>query len=55
MGEEWRGGDVARFAGGGQKVKLLKTAMEKYKDRDDVLVMFVDRYMYIPKYGLKIF
>jgi len=43
-GTEWKGGDVIRFPGGGQKVNLLRDAVEKLKDADDWLVMFVDSY-----------
>lgn len=43
LGEEWRGGDVARTVGGGQKVRWLKKEMEKYADREDMVIMFVDR------------
>ena len=43
LGEEWDGGDIENFPGGGQKVNFLKHAMEKYKDRKDLIVMFVDR------------
>uniref|UniRef100_G1R9Y5 procollagen-lysine 5-dioxygenase n=1 Tax=Nomascus leucogenys TaxID=61853 RepID=G1R9Y5_NOMLE len=42
LGEEWRGGDVARTVGGGQKVRWLKKEMEKYADREDMIIMFVD-------------
>ncbi|XP_064231779.1 multifunctional procollagen lysine hydroxylase and glycosyltransferase LH3 isoform X2 [Aotus nancymaae] len=44
LGEEWRGGDVARTVGGGQKVRWLKKEMEKYADREDMIIMFVDSY-----------
>lgn len=44
MGEDWRGGDVARFPGGGHKVNLLKKELEKYKDKDNLLIMFSDSY-----------
>uniref|UniRef100_A0A2K6CTZ6 procollagen-lysine 5-dioxygenase n=1 Tax=Macaca nemestrina TaxID=9545 RepID=A0A2K6CTZ6_MACNE len=44
LGEEWRGGDVARTVGGGQKVRWLKKEMEKYADREDTIIMFVDSY-----------
>ncbi|XP_077998009.1 procollagen-lysine,2-oxoglutarate 5-dioxygenase 1-like [Glandiceps talaboti] len=44
MGEEWKGGDMLRFTGGGQKIKLMKAAMEKYKDDPDLIVMFTDSY-----------
>ena len=43
MGRKWEGGDVARYAGGGQKVRLLKQALEPLKDKDKLIVMFVDR------------
>ena len=42
MGQEWRGGDVQRFAGGGQKVRLLREELKKYKDNKDQIVMFSD-------------
>uniref|UniRef100_A0A8C8SFI6 procollagen-lysine 5-dioxygenase n=1 Tax=Pelusios castaneus TaxID=367368 RepID=A0A8C8SFI6_9SAUR len=44
LGEEWRGGDVARTVGGGQKVRWLKEEMAKYASRDDFVIMFVDSY-----------
>ncbi|EPY81909.1 hypothetical protein CB1_000698006 [Camelus ferus] len=44
LGQEWRGGDVARTVGGGQKVRWLKKEMEKYADREDKVIMFVDSY-----------
>ncbi|XP_064641909.1 procollagen-lysine,2-oxoglutarate 5-dioxygenase 1-like isoform X4 [Lineus longissimus] len=44
MGLEWTGGDIDLHPGGGQKVKLLKEAMEKYQDRKDLIIMFVDSY-----------
>ena len=43
MGDEWKGGDVAKYSGGGQKVILFKRAMEQYKNNSDLLVLFVDR------------
>ena len=45
MGEVWKGGDVGRSIGGGQKVRLLKEAMEGLTDQEDVVVLFVDRYV----------
>jgi len=42
--KEWRGGDVVRFPGGGQKVNLLRDGVEKLKNANDWLVMFVDSY-----------
>ncbi|CAM2110727.1 unnamed protein product [Caretta caretta] len=44
LGEEWRGGDVARTVGGGQKVRWLKEEMAKHAEREELVVMFVDSY-----------
>lgn len=44
MGTEWRGGDVANWPGGGQKINLLKEALEEYKDRHDLILLFSDSY-----------
>lgn len=43
MGEAWKGGDVGHSIGGGQKVRLLKAAMEALADQEDLVVLFVDR------------
>lgn len=43
MGKKWEGGDVERWPGGGQKINLLREALESVKDEKDTLVMFVDR------------
>ena len=45
MGQDWKGGDVIRYPGGGQKVNLLKPVVEKWKDEKNTVVMFVDRYI----------
>ncbi|MGH0184158.1 UNVERIFIED_CONTAM: hypothetical protein FKN15_014107 [Acipenser sinensis] len=42
LGEDWKGGDVARTVGGGQKVRWLKEEMEQHAERDELVVMFVD-------------
>ncbi|GAA6087656.1 procollagen-lysine,2-oxoglutarate 5-dioxygenase 2 isoform X1 [Tachysurus ichikawai] len=44
MGEEWKGGDVGHSIGGGQKVRLLKEAMEALAVQEDLVILFVDRY-----------
>ncbi|KAA0704961.1 Procollagen-lysine,2-oxoglutarate 5-dioxygenase 2 [Triplophysa tibetana] len=44
MGETWKGGDVGRSIGGGQKVRLLKEAMESLADQEDLVVLSVDSY-----------
>ena len=42
MGQPWRGGDMARQAGGGQKVNLLRPALEDLAE--DQIVLFMDGY-----------
>ncbi|KAM4564296.1 multifunctional procollagen lysine hydroxylase and glycosyltransferase LH3 [Fundulus diaphanus] len=44
LGEEWRGGDVARTVGGGQKVRWLKKELLKHQEDQELVVMFVDSY-----------
>ncbi|XP_076842261.1 multifunctional procollagen lysine hydroxylase and glycosyltransferase LH3-like [Brachyhypopomus gauderio] len=44
LGEDWRGGDVAKTVGGGQKVRWLKNEMQKHKDKHDSVILFVDSY-----------
>uniref|UniRef100_A0A8C2JB08 procollagen-lysine 5-dioxygenase n=1 Tax=Cyprinus carpio TaxID=7962 RepID=A0A8C2JB08_CYPCA len=44
MGEEWQGGDVGRSIGGGQKVRLLKEAMDSLANQEDLVILFVDSY-----------
>lgn len=43
LGEEWKGGDVARTVGGGQKVRWLKEELLKHSEEQQLVVMFVDR------------
>ncbi|KAM6908893.1 multifunctional procollagen lysine hydroxylase and glycosyltransferase LH3 [Xenentodon cancila] len=44
LGQDWKGGDVARTVGGGQKVRWLKEELLKHADRKDLVIMFVDSY-----------
>lgn len=44
MHEEWLGGDMSKGMGGGYKVRLLKKAIEGYKDDTSTIIMFVDSY-----------
>ncbi|XP_077480890.1 procollagen-lysine,2-oxoglutarate 5-dioxygenase 2 isoform X1 [Stigmatopora argus] len=44
MGDQWKGGDVGRSIGGGQKVRLLKETMEGLADQVDQVILFVDSY-----------
>ncbi|KAL0970781.1 hypothetical protein UPYG_G00247320 [Umbra pygmaea] len=44
LGEDWKGGDVARTVGGGQKVRWLKKELVKYSDKKDMVILFVDSY-----------
>ncbi|XP_065349170.1 multifunctional procollagen lysine hydroxylase and glycosyltransferase LH3 isoform X2 [Cloeon dipterum] len=41
--EAWVGGDM-HYAGGGQKVELLKNELEKYKNDKNKIVLFTDSY-----------
>ncbi|XP_006637768.2 procollagen-lysine,2-oxoglutarate 5-dioxygenase 2 isoform X1 [Lepisosteus oculatus] len=43
-GEEWKGGDVGKSIGGGQKVRLLKEAMQEFAEQEDLVVMAIDSY-----------
>ncbi|XP_077344367.1 procollagen-lysine,2-oxoglutarate 5-dioxygenase 2 isoform X2 [Lithobates pipiens] len=43
-GLEWKGGDVTNSIGGGQKVRLLKEALETLSDQKDLIVLFTDSY-----------
>ncbi|RCN30936.1 oxidoreductase, 2OG-Fe(II) oxygenase family protein [Ancylostoma caninum] len=44
MGREWKGGDTRTSQGGGQKIRILSEELKPYKDRDDVIILFVDAY-----------
>ncbi|KAM4536903.1 multifunctional procollagen lysine hydroxylase and glycosyltransferase LH3 [Odontesthes bonariensis] len=44
LGEDWKGGDVARTVGGGQKVRWLKKELLKHSEKKDLVIMFVDSY-----------
>lgn len=41
-GQKWNGGDYMTAPGGGQKVRLLKAALEEMKDEDQI-ILFIDR------------
>ncbi|XP_063001547.1 procollagen-lysine,2-oxoglutarate 5-dioxygenase 1 [Elgaria multicarinata webbii] len=43
-GEEWHGGDNEKTAGGGQKIRLLKSALEEYADKEDLVILFTESY-----------
>uniref|UniRef100_A0A8C5PC27 procollagen-lysine 5-dioxygenase n=1 Tax=Leptobrachium leishanense TaxID=445787 RepID=A0A8C5PC27_9ANUR len=43
-GTDWKGGDVAHSIGGGQKVRLLKEALESLADQGDLVILFTDSY-----------
>ncbi|XP_020626272.1 procollagen-lysine,2-oxoglutarate 5-dioxygenase 3-like [Orbicella faveolata] len=59
MGEEWRGGDVKNYPGGGHKINILKKETELHKNESNLVLMFVDSYDVIllanPKEFLKKF
>ncbi|KAK6733911.1 hypothetical protein RB195_017586 [Necator americanus] len=44
MGQEWKGGDTRVTQGGGQKIRILREELKAYKDRDDLIILFVDAY-----------
>lgn len=43
QGQKWKGGDYVTAPGGGQKVRLLKTALEEMKKQDKI-ILFIERY-----------
>ncbi|PNI39644.1 PLOD1 isoform 9, partial [Pan troglodytes] len=43
LGEDWNV-DKGTSAGGGQKVRLLKKALEKHADKEDLVILFTDSY-----------
>ncbi|XP_035499661.2 procollagen-lysine,2-oxoglutarate 5-dioxygenase 1 isoform X2 [Scophthalmus maximus] len=42
-GQKWSGGDYTTAPGGGQKVRLLKAALEEMKDEEKI-ILFIDSY-----------
>uniref|UniRef100_A0A3B4Y137 Procollagen-lysine,2-oxoglutarate 5-dioxygenase 1 n=1 Tax=Seriola lalandi dorsalis TaxID=1841481 RepID=A0A3B4Y137_SERLL len=42
-GQKWKGGDYMSAPGGGQKVRLLKGALDEMKDNDKI-ILFIDSY-----------
>lgn len=47
MHEEWKGGNMALYPGGGHKLNLLRKEIELLKNETDLVVMFTDRYLNI--------
>lgn len=43
LDDVWQGGDM-EGKGGGHKINILKRDLEPYKDREDLIIMFTDRY-----------
>ena len=43
MHEEWRGGNMELYPGGGQKLNLLRKEIELLKNETNLVVMFTDR------------
>lgn len=44
MHEQWLGGDMANGPGGGHKINLLRENLKKYKNENDLILMFTDSY-----------
>jgi hypothetical protein len=50
-------GNVKKHAGGGQKINILLTELEKYKNDQNKIIVFTDRFFYfflIIKFNIKI-
>lgn len=43
MNEEWVGGNLQYGVGGGQKINILRSNIEKYKNEKNLVIMFTDR------------
>lgn len=43
MHEEWKGGNMELYPGGGHKLNLLRKEIEFLKNETDLVVMFTDR------------
>ena len=43
LNQEWLGGDMANGPGGAHKINILRNGIEKYKDDENLLLMFTDR------------
>ena len=46
-GEKWQGGDYMA-PGGGQRIRLLKEALEEMKEEQEKTILFIDRYSMSP-------
>lgn len=44
LNQPWKGGDVARKPGGGQKIILLREFLETIRDQNDLVILFTDSY-----------
>ncbi|VDP20791.1 unnamed protein product [Soboliphyme baturini] len=44
LGTTWNGGDVRYYTGGGQKIRLLREALQKYRNDENLIVLFIDSY-----------
>lgn len=48
MGNPWLGGNnIKTSRGGGYKINLLKEAVEKYKNDDQKIIIFTDRFVFV--------
>lgn len=46
VNEKWLGGNMDSY-GGGYKINLLRDALESYKDDNEKIILFTDRYVKI--------
>ncbi|CAI5441459.1 unnamed protein product [Caenorhabditis angaria] len=42
--KKWNGGDTRIEQGGGQKIRILSDWIEKYKDKKETMILFIDAY-----------
>ncbi|GMT16808.1 hypothetical protein PFISCL1PPCAC_8105 [Pristionchus fissidentatus] len=54
LDDEWKGGDTRIEQGGGQKIRILRKELEKYKDKKDTIILFTDAYDVIWTEGLDV-
>ncbi|KAF8363469.1 let-268 [Pristionchus pacificus] len=54
LDEDWKGGDTRIEQGGGQKIRILRRQLEKYKDKKDMVIIFSDAYDVIWANGLDV-
>lgn len=44
LNQEWKGGDITRSPGGGQKIRLFKKYLESVSTQKNLVILFTDSY-----------